>query len=311
LICRSLLRHYGYPSTPTTETTSSEITSAIATVGFESNNGYDLLWRILELTVLGFDPTVPILPPTLYRDSDMFDFCQAHLLYFPLQAKKNKYFDARTRTSIFLRAIADSKYTDIVTLLQAQVNSFHDTGNDGYLPHHLRLSSITTLINANTKARVQDFVSPRINKAFGSGYEWDTASGSGYDWDAVDKEELPYCHVQGYTPRVHRLDQGRDRADTGRDRDRDRDRDRYPGANRGHREPDLRRDFGTRDCGRARPGACGPQGAAPYARINAADPSFQVSSALHASIPDTRLQTATCSQLRFLWTTIRIGFRRT
>ena len=34
-------------------TTESEVTSSIATVSYESNNGYDLLWRILEL----------ILPP--------------------------------------------------------------------------------------------------------------------------------------------------------------------------------------------------------------------------------------------------------
>ena len=119
-----------------------------------------------------------------------------------------------------------------------------------------------TLINANTKACIQNFASPCINKAFGLGYEWDTASGSGYDWDAVDKEELPYCHIHGYTPRVHRLDQGRNRADTGRDHDRDRDRDQDRGANRGRREPDLRCDFGIRDCGRARPGARGPQGRA-------------------------------------------------
>ena len=54
-----------------------EITSAIATVGFESNNGYDLFWRILELTIPGFDPTIPILPPVWCRDSELFDFCQA------------------------------------------------------------------------------------------------------------------------------------------------------------------------------------------------------------------------------------------
>jgi len=238
-------------------TTESEITSAIATVGFESNNGYDLLWRVLELTVPGFDPTVPILPPTWHRDSDVFDFCHAHLLYFRLQAKKNNYFDARTRTSIFLRAIADSEYADIVTLLQAQVNSFrHIDGDDGYLPHHLRLSGIATLINTNAKARVRDFASPRINRALGSGSDWDMAFGSTYDWDAVDDDELPFCHVQGYTPRVHRLDQGRDRADRVAHHDRDRDR----GPTRGRREHDQRRDFGSRDRGTPRPGARGQVG---------------------------------------------------
>jgi hypothetical protein len=115
-------------------TTESEVLSTISTVGFESNNGYDLLWRILELTVLGFDPTVSILPPTWHRDSDVFDFCQAHLLYFRLQAKKNNYCNARTRTSIFLRAIANSEYADIVTLLQAQVSSYCKHNDDGIFP---------------------------------------------------------------------------------------------------------------------------------------------------------------------------------
>ena len=115
-------------------TTKSEVTSAIATVGFESNNGYNLLWRNLELTVPGFAPIVPILPPTWHRDSDVFDFCQAHLLYFRLQAKKNNYCNARTRTSIFLRAIANSEYADIVTLLQAQVSSYCKHNDDGIFP---------------------------------------------------------------------------------------------------------------------------------------------------------------------------------
>jgi hypothetical protein len=58
-------------------TTTSDVKSAISMLGFESKNGFDLLWRILELTVPGFNPTVPILPPTWSRDSDMFDFCKA------------------------------------------------------------------------------------------------------------------------------------------------------------------------------------------------------------------------------------------
>ncbi len=244
-------------------TTSTEIMSAVATVVFESNNGYDLLWRVLELTVLGFDPTVPILPPTWHRDSDVFNFCHAHLLYFRLQAKKNNYFDACTQTSIFLRAIADSEYVDIVMLLQAQVDSFQSTdGDDGYLPHHLRLSGITTPINTNAKASVRDFASPRINKALGSSYDWDSDFSSGQDEDVVEAEELPYCHVQGYTPRVRRLDQGRDRADAGGDRDRYNDRDQDRGAPRGHCEQDPCHDFVTRDRGPPCPGAQGPQGRA-------------------------------------------------
>ena len=96
-----------------------EVASAIATVGFESNNGYDLFWRVLELTIPGFDPTIPILPPVWCRDSEVFEFCQAYLLYFRLQSKKNNHFDARTRSCIFLRAILQTDYADIVTLLQA------------------------------------------------------------------------------------------------------------------------------------------------------------------------------------------------
>ena len=260
-------------------TTSTEITSAAATVGFESNNGYDLLWRVLELTVPGFDPAVPILPPTWHWDSDMFNFCHAHLLYFRLQAKKNNYFDARTCTSIVLRAIADSKYADIVTLLQAQVDSFRSTdGDDGYLPHHLRLSGIATLINTNAKARVRDFASLCINRAIISSSDGASAYGLDQDGEAVDVEELPYCHVQGYTPRVCRLDQGRDRADNGRDRghldqgrdradagrdgDRFRDRDQDRGAYRGRRDQDTCRDFVPSVRGPPRPGAQGPQGRA-------------------------------------------------
>jgi hypothetical protein len=45
-------------------------------------------------------------------------------------------------------------------------------------------------------------------------------------WDLVDDDELPFCHIQGYEPRVLRLDQGRDR---GRGREFD---ERTPGWSR-------------------------------------------------------------------------------
>ena len=96
-------------------------------------------------------------------------------------------------------------YVDIVTLLQAQLDS-HDNGR---IPHHLRLSGLATMIHKNAKARVRDFAAPRIHKV----------DGLDSVWDLVDNDELPFCHVQGYEPRVLRLEQGRDR---GRGREYDR-----------------------------------------------------------------------------------------
>ena len=48
------------------------------------------------------------------------------------------------------------------------------------------------------------FATPRINKASGVGYDRDMPTGSVYDWDAVDEEELPYHHIQGYIPHAYR-----------------------------------------------------------------------------------------------------------
>ncbi len=41
----------------------SEVQVAISAVHGKSKNGYDLFWRVLELTVPGFDPTIPIDQP--------------------------------------------------------------------------------------------------------------------------------------------------------------------------------------------------------------------------------------------------------
>ena len=52
-------------------TSNAEIQSKLASVRVESKNGYDLLWRVLELTVPVFDPTVPIQQPTYDSDGTM------------------------------------------------------------------------------------------------------------------------------------------------------------------------------------------------------------------------------------------------
>ena len=60
----------------------SDVESVTLSVGYESNNGFDLLWRVLELAVPGFKSTNPVQVPSWNRDSDILSFCQEHLLYF-------------------------------------------------------------------------------------------------------------------------------------------------------------------------------------------------------------------------------------
>ena len=76
--------------------TDDEVTSIINMVRMESNNGYDLLWRILELMVPGFDPTFPVKIPT-WSDEGIFDFAHAFQLYYRLLSKKGDFHDDKTR----------------------------------------------------------------------------------------------------------------------------------------------------------------------------------------------------------------------
>ena len=176
-----------------------EVGAKLSGVRNSSRNGYDLLWRILELFVPGFDPTVPIAQPVWQHDSTILDFCQGHMLYFRLQAKKNMYFSSRDRTTIFLRAVTPSEYADVVTSLQTSVDAYRHPDNDGILPDHLRLDGIATLIHNNAKQRVRDIHSPRIHRV----------AGMGTIWDGSAEDETPYCHVQGFCPRAFRLDGNR------------------------------------------------------------------------------------------------------
>jgi hypothetical protein len=74
---------------------SSPINAVLASVRYESNNGYDYLWSVLELTVPGFDPANSILVPVWSGVDDIFLFAQEFLLYFRLQEKLNFHFDDR------------------------------------------------------------------------------------------------------------------------------------------------------------------------------------------------------------------------
>ena len=176
-----------------------EVSAKISGVRNSSRNGYDLLWRVLELFVPGFDPTIPIAQPVWTNDSSILDFCQSHILYFRLQAKKNMFFSSRDRTTIFLRAVTPSEYADVVTSLMTSVDAYRHPDNDGILPDHLRLDGIATLIHNNAKHRVRDLHSPRIHRVAGMGTIWDDST----------EDEAPYCHIQGYRPQAFRMDGNR------------------------------------------------------------------------------------------------------
>jgi hypothetical protein len=146
---------------------------AIFSVSVESNNCFDLLWRTLELVVLGFKSMNPVQVPSWTPHSGVLSFCREHLLYFRLQSKHNMFFSARTQTNIFLHNIQLSEYADVVTTLQSQVNVYLADDDEGYLPANLCINGIATAIHMNALARVRDvgFAPPRVRRVAG---DWDS-----------------------------------------------------------------------------------------------------------------------------------------
>ena len=185
-----------------------EIQAKLSSVRVESKNGYNLLWRVLELTVPVFDPTVPLQQPTWDQDTNILGLGRRYELYFRLQAKKQVFINTRDRTTMFLKAVASSEYADIVTTLQSNVDSYRHLDDEYFLPQHFRVTNIAMLIHNNAKARVRDLGHRRINRVAG----WDSMT------DVLTDDELQFCHIQGYQPRVFRMEQGRDRGGRGPDR---------------------------------------------------------------------------------------------
>jgi hypothetical protein len=113
--------------------TDDKVSSIIIMVRMESNNGYDLLWRILELTVPGFGPTFPIKIPS-WSDDGIFNFAHAFQLYYHLLAKKGNFHDNKTRSTTFLQAINNYAFADLITTLLTCINNYFSGDDDGYLP---------------------------------------------------------------------------------------------------------------------------------------------------------------------------------
>jgi hypothetical protein len=162
-------------------TTHSEVHAKFLAVCVESRNGYNLFWQILELTVPGFDPTISLEQPRL-------------------QAKRHVFHSSWHCMSIFLRVVASSEYADIVSNLQSNIDSYPHPDDENFLSQLFHLTNAAMQININAKAWVQDVGYPCINLIAG--------------WDSIrskfDMDELAFCHVQGYCPRVLCLEQGRD-----------------------------------------------------------------------------------------------------
>jgi len=225
----------------------SQVTSLVTVVRAESNNGFDLLWRILELAVPGFDPSLQISAPVWLGD-DIFDFCLSYVLYFRLQAKKGLVHDERTKSLTFLRAVSDPAYVDVITTLEAHIDTYLSKHDFGYLPPNLCMMGLAAQMNKNVRARVRD-VLPRVARRLA----WDTEG-----WHPSTPE------IQGYhQPRVFRTETPRDRRPYDTAGARTPDRGRFDGRDFGRGAPRASPQENTRPSPR-RPGQDGPRGR--YAR---------------------------------------------
>jgi hypothetical protein len=145
-------------------TLSLHINATLAAVRNKSNNGYDYLWRVLELTVPWFDPVIPIQTPQWLDCNDIFQFSQAYLLYFCLHSKMHYHFTDCTRSGIFLCAIQHSDYADTVTTLQSHVNSYREDYDTKFLSPHLCLHGLAERNHLNAQACLWDVISPQIRR---------------------------------------------------------------------------------------------------------------------------------------------------
>ncbi len=181
------------------------------TVGYESNNGFDLMWHVLELAVPGFKSTNPVQVPLWSAASDILSFCREHLLYFCLQLKHNMFFSSRTQTNIFLRNILQSKYADVITTLQSHINAYSCNDDEGYLPSNLCINGIALAIHQNATVWVHDVAHGTlcVHRTFGN-----PSYGSCHPSEWPEDGNLPLCLVQGYALQDYCMGQGcnRDRS---------------------------------------------------------------------------------------------------
>ncbi len=131
--------------------------SLVTVVQAESNKGYDFLWWVMELAVLGFNPTMQIIAP-VWMGEDIFEFCLSYVLYFCLQVKKGHLYDDCTKSITFLQTVHDPAYIDVITTLLAHIDTFQSK-DFIYLPPTLCMMGLAAQMNKHARARVRDVLS--------------------------------------------------------------------------------------------------------------------------------------------------------
>jgi hypothetical protein len=67
--------------------TDTQVTSLVNMVRTESGNGYNLLWRMLALSVPGFNSSIPVKIP-VWQDDDIFDFASPSCFTFGYRPRR-------------------------------------------------------------------------------------------------------------------------------------------------------------------------------------------------------------------------------
>ncbi len=75
--------------------------------------------------------------------------------------KKGLLHDERTKSITFLQAVWEPAYVDVITTLQAHIDTFLSKEDFRYLPPNLCMMGLAGQMNKNARARIRDVV-PRV-----------------------------------------------------------------------------------------------------------------------------------------------------
>ena len=187
----------------------------------------------MKLSIPGFNPTMQISAP-VWMGEDIFELCLSYVLYFCLHVKKGLLHDDFTESITFLQAIHNPAYIDVITTLQAHIDTFQSK-DFGYLPPTLCMMGLAAQMNKDARARVRDILpcvqrvewhpndhtamTPQIQgfhlpQVFWTELSWDHSQHEawtrgcpvdGHPTPSLQKDRFVHCG-RGYFPRHDRID---------------------------------------------------------------------------------------------------------